>query len=83
MTNEQVITAIYKMCVKIANVDLSTARIQGKHVIVGTKKGNVEVRYTKGQYMILDFNNTNFAYYVGKKQGAVDFLADNYEVVNG
>lgn len=84
MTNEQIILKIRELCVKIANTDLSTARIAGKHAIVGTKKGNLEVRYvSRGKYMILDFNNTNFAHYVGGKAGAVEFLADNYEVVNG
>lgn len=83
MTNEQLLVQIKMMCVKVANTDLSTARIQGSHVIVGTKKGAIEVRYTKGKYMILDFSNTNFAYYAGSKKGAVEFLAENYVVLNG
>ena len=83
MTTEQMMLKIAQLRSKFANTDLATARISGKTCITGTKKGNVEVRYNKGQYMILDFNNTNFAHYVGRKQGAVDWLAENYEVIGG
>jgi len=67
---------------RYANKDLATARKAGLMAIVGLKVGNVEVSYNNGQYMIVDFNNSAFAHYVGAKKGAVEFLVNNYEVIN-
>jgi hypothetical protein len=81
MTNEQVIQNLKEMLIKQANKDLGIVRRTGAMAITQTKVGNLEVTYGNGQYMIVNFNNTNFAHYVGRKAGAVEFLVNNYEVI--
>jgi len=81
-----VVQEIQKMLEKQAEKDLALARKEGKIAVTSLKVGNVEIRYRKtaapaGQYMILDFNNTNFAHVVGTKSVAMKFLVENYEVI--
>lgn len=77
-----VTTELNKMLEKQANKDLGLARRTGSLAIINTKSGVLELTYRDGQYMIVNFNNTNFAHYVGRKAGAVAFLIANYEVIN-
>lgn len=67
-----------------ANADLALARRNGRIAVTGTKAGNLEIEYKgNGRYLITDFNNNAYAHYAGRRAGAVKFLTENYEVVNG
>ena len=84
---KNVMTELGKMLAKQAEKDLALARKHGKLAVTGTRVGNIEIRYRKfatlgGQYMIVNFNNTNFAHAVGRKAEMVKFLVDNYEVIH-
>ena len=67
-----------------AKSDLAMARKNGHVCVIGTKRGNIEIEYkNNGWYIIHPFNNPDYAYYAGRAAGAVKFLTESYEVVNG
>ena len=68
----------------MANSDLAVARRNGHVCITGTKAGNIEITYKgNGWYIITPFNNPDYAYYAGRRAGAMKFITENYVVTHG
>lgn len=66
---------------KYATKDINSARAKGEISIVNTQYGNISIQYTNGQYMIVPLLDRSYAYYVGRKAGAIAFMKTAYTVV--